>query len=139
VDTWLRLPTGNIMYYLNKEVEDVFLDRDDLGNACIKSCEEITSLRALKSGEYVLNLFVFAARGPTPANADGANLPKPVKAHIKIVKLNPTIITVFETDVFLTYMHQEMHVIRFTIVDGELTDFNHDRPTKLVTRIKKQD
>ena len=125
VDTWMRNSEGGIIYYMNKENGVLFLDRDDLGDQCISVCEEITSIRGLVEGEYVLNLNVFHAHKlgkEGGKEAAGNPLPEPLTVHVKIVQMNPTIVVVYEKDVVLTLIKEEKHVVRFNIHDGKLTE-----------------
>ena len=41
VDTWVKNPSGRLVYFGNREADNTFLDRDDLGTNCKISCYEI--------------------------------------------------------------------------------------------------
>ena len=128
VDTWLRLPNGSRVNFQNKESGVVFLERDDLGQDCksttmdgrlIDACEEITTLRGIDPGEYILALHLFSSDG---ASKSAPTTPFPVT--VKIEKLNPTVKIVWKTTVTLDTIREERDLVRFSILrDGSVTDF----------------
>lgn len=140
VDTWLQLPDGSEVNFHNKEAGIAFLERDDLGNTCdltttagkaINACEEIVVLRGVVPGEYVLALHLFSAGGST---ANGVET-TPIKVQMKIERLNPTVIIVWQGTVTLTHIRQEKGVVRFSVMEaGEVSDFNTDELPTLVYR-----
>jgi len=129
IDTWMRNPADQIIMYQNKEAGKVFLDRDDLGDSCQDTCEETTTLREMVAGEYVLNLNVYFANGVP----EGEPLKHPFLVHVKIIRLNPRAVTLWEKDIKVVRSKQEAHVVRFKIEDGLIGDFDESRPTKLMT------
>lgn len=128
VDTWMRLPNGSRVNFQNKESGVVFLERDDLGNTCdltttggrpVNACEEITVIRGVEPGEYVLALHLYSAFGSIAVAQVQA-----VTIHVKIEKLNPTVTVVWQTITTLDMVRQERDLLRFTILrDGSITDF----------------
>lgn len=137
VDTWMRLPDGTRINYHNKESGVVFLERDDLGNVCdqttqaaqkVNSCEEITVIRGVVPGEYVLALHLYSANGR--ATNDTA---PPVTAQVKIEKLNPSVLIVWQGNVVLDRIRQEKGVTRFSVEpDGQADEFSSDDLPPLV-------
>ena len=137
VDTWMRLPNGSRVNFQNKESGVVFLERDDLGNTCdqtttggrpVNACEEITAIRGVVAGEYVLALHLYSAFGST-AVATVA----PVTVHIKIEKLNPTVRVIWQTITTLDKVRAEKGVVRFTIMrDGSVGEFETDELPRLI-------
>ena len=139
IDTWVKTNQGQIVYFGNKEAGNVFLDRDDLGQECIEVCEEIVSIRSLDPGEFIINLNVFGTRQKGAIqNTTGLELNPPVPVHIKIVKMNPEIKIVWEQDVILHYVKEELPVVRFSILDKEITDIHSDQPSYLMNKIDKK-
>ena len=137
VDTWLRLPDGSRVNFQNKESGIAFLERDDLGNTCdattsggkpLNDCEEITVLRGVVIGEYVLALHLYSVDRSiqvAPVN--------PVVVRVKIEKLNPTVTIVWQTAVTLSTVREEKSVVRFTVLrDGSIKDFNGDELPRLI-------
>lgn len=128
VDTWVRLPNGTKVQYDHKESGVVFLERDDLGGDCGKTtndgipvnvCEEITVIRGAVEGEYQISLHLYSANNqtaPTPV--------APVHVRVKIEKLNPNTIIVWEAVIDLDAIRQEKKVVRFTISEpGSIGNF----------------
>lgn len=125
VDIWVQDPHGEILSYLTKEAGWLHLDRDDRGDVSdivvINGREvvhpinqEIVTIRGILSGEYVVNLYYYAARSPLP-----------LTVTVKIEKVNPTLRLVFIDQVTLTHQDQEHTVIRFTLAgDGAVTGMN---------------
>lgn len=133
IDTWVRLPDGSTVNFTNKESGVVFLDRDDLGGTCPKTCEEIVSLRGFVPGDYILNLQVYGARNSVPV-ATGSVLPAPVTVHVKIIGMNPVTETLFDADVTLSRVKEERSVVRFTVANDHLGNFETNRPISIIRR-----
>jgi len=132
VDTWIRLPDGNRVNFQNKESGIVFLERDDLGVSCEKAtahtCEEITVLRGIVPGDYVVALHLYSAEGSASPRSITPVLPK-----IKIEKLNPTVQIVWETTATLDAVRQEKRLIRFHVTEqGEINGFDDEALPSLV-------
>lgn len=137
VDTWMRLPDGSRINYHNRESGIAFLERDDLGNDCnrttsggkpVDACEEITVLRGIVPGDYVIALHLFSANlSSTPGPV------RPVQVHVKIEKLNPDVKAVWNSTVTLDTVREEKGVVRFTLDQtGEASDFETDDLPALV-------
>ena len=133
VDTWMRDPAGNVCYFRDKEIGLMHLDRDDLGEQNdkiympdgtvveFKSNQEMMTIRGIIPGEYILNVHLFAVRDPSPT-----------KVRIRIEKLNPVHLIVFQKEVILTAKWHEITVTRFTMnADGWIINFD-DLPMVLV-------
>jgi hypothetical protein len=128
VDTWTRLPNGDVVMFMNKEASIVFLERDDLGNDCksttnngapINICEEITVIRGVLPGEYQVSLHLFSVDSEAKPRAC-----IPIQINVKIEKLNPTTTIVWRKMVILDRVRQELPIVRFAMSgDGKITDF----------------
>ena len=132
VDTWLRLPDGSRVNYQNKESGIAFLERDDLGTSCEQStshtCEEVTVLRGIAPGEYVMALHLYSANGSiSPATIT------PVTPVIRIEKLNPSVRLVWQDTVSLDTIRQEKRLVRFRVTEtGEMVGFDTEVLPSLV-------
>jgi len=114
VDTWLRDPVGNLIWFRTKEKGLMHLDRDDLGSANdtyhlpdgttveYPYNQEITTIRGIIIGTWVLNVHMYKKRQPNPTNT-----------RIEMVKLNPSHQVVFVKDLMLERDGEEITVSRF--------------------------
>jgi len=124
VDTWLEDPAEKLMSFRNKEIGLMHLDRDDLGhlndnqnvpgvgNVNYPYNREITTIRGIMPGEYVLNIHMYRKEGK-----------EPVPVTVVLEKLNPTVKLIYSTTEILSVKWEEKTIIRFTLnVDGEILD-----------------
>lgn len=147
VDIWLRDPDGNIIWYGNKEAGLVNLERDDMGRRNNKilvndqevvklNNEELVSFRGFKPGEYVINVHLYSYSMNFIPN-DPVN---PLPVRITITKLNPSVSVPFVGNVSLTYVRQEVHVVRFTLdAEGNMSNIETDLPVMLRESVKGSD
>lgn len=122
VDIWARNPTGDIVYFKNKDVGLMTLGRDDTGvnDDEIKNSagqlvkdpirREVISIRAIEPGQTTVNVMLYALRDNPP-----------VTAKVLIIKLNPYSI-VAEKTVELYTIGQEITIASFVVAnDGSVT------------------
>ncbi|MDA1075443.1 MAG: hypothetical protein O3A63_11880 [Proteobacteria bacterium] len=133
VDTLVEDPQGNLVWYHNRDTALMHLDRDDRGlfqdRIVLDGVEisnpinqETVTLRALKPGEYVVNLLHYQA-----------NYKAPLAVTVKIEKLNPTVTLVYYGTVNLTGTGDEQTAARFTLdAQGEIAGTNTLRKPLLV-------
>ena len=118
VDTLVEDPQGNMVWYHNRDTGLMHLDRDDRGvfqdRVVLDGVEvsnpinqETVTVRALKSGEYVVNLLHYQS-----------NYEEALPVSVKVEKLNPTVTLVFYGTYELNGVGDEQTAVRFTI-DGE--------------------
>ncbi len=125
VDTLVEDPRGNMVWYHNRDTGLMHLDRDDRGlfqdRVVLDGIEvsnpinqETVTVRALQSGEYVVNLLHYQA-----------NYDEPLPVSVKVEKLNPSVSLVFYGTFELTGVGDEQTAVRFTIdADGNVADIN---------------
>jgi hypothetical protein len=136
VDIYVRDPEGNIMFYNNREVGFLNLERDDLGRSnnvvvvdgkevrASKFHEEIVSIRGFMAGEYVVNVHLFNSK------IGGQSVPCPIT--VTMTKFNPSINEIFKQDVVLDHEGEEKHITRFTMTeDGRITHLDKSLPVSL--------
>ena len=124
VDTWLEDPAEKLMSFRSKEVGLMHLDRDDLGHLNdtihvpgVGSINypynrEITTIRGIMPGEYVLNIHMYRKEGP-----------EHVPVTVTLEKLNPTVKLIYTTTQILRVKWEEKTIVRFTLnPDGEVID-----------------
>lgn len=135
IDTYVRDPAGNIVWYNSKEAGLVHLDRDDRGNyrdtitvngRKIENPlnQETVTVRGIIPGEYVVNIYDYVAVSPK------------VPVSVKVEKLNPTATVIFYSTIDLDHRGHEETAVRFTLdSDGSVTDVNN-RPVSLVQAVR---
>ena len=133
VDTWLEDPAGNRLHFRSKELGLMHLDRDDLGTANdvtwvngqrikYEYNQELTTIRGFIPGEWVLNLHLYNKN----------EWERPVTVSVRIDKLNPTSVTVFNKEITLNETGEEVTVTRFHMTaDGDILKWD-STPKQLV-------
>jgi len=119
IDTWIKDPQDDIVWFREKEKNLSHLDRDDLGHindtivlpdGTIIECplnQELVSIRGFIPGEWILNIHAYRHRETEPT---------PVK--VSIDKINPSFKTVFFKEITIIEQWQEETVTRFTMTSG---------------------
>lgn len=138
IDMHLLLPNKKVVNFSTKDVDYATLDRDDLGLVASNDLyvvngqlhtvfknQEITTIRAIVPGTYVVNLHVYHASSMTmyagEAIESAAKLP--YKAHVTLERLNPHVTTLIEVDVPLSREGEQVTAFQFTVnADGSVTD-----------------
>ena len=125
VDLYVEDPAGNLVWFREREAGLMHLDRDDLGlrNDLLEVGgqqvinplnQEVVSIRGIVPGEHVVNLHLYRAEGAMP-----------VRAQVKVEKLNPRVEVVFYGDVVLRQQGDERTAVRFSVrPDGGFTEVN---------------
>jgi hypothetical protein len=146
VDIWIRDPNGNVMYYQNKEVGFLNLERDDLGwknntvvvdgkKVVVPNNQEIVALRGIRPGEYVVNAHLYSIRGGDPDSTASDTQPHsvtPFDVKLRIEKLNPKVKKVFEGTSVIKNNQEEVHLVRFTVTsEGEIVNVSKELPVNL--------
>jgi hypothetical protein len=138
VDTYVKDPLGNIVWYFAKEKDLMSLDRDDRGNfhdTIVVNGEtiqnplnqETVSIRGIIPGEYVVNVYDYSSVTP-------GQLP----VEVRVEKLNPTVSVIYYGVSELTHTGDEATAVRFTLdKDGNVSDVN-SRPESLVQEIQNR-
>ena len=115
VDAIVESPQGGLVWYHNRDTGLMHLDRDDRGifadkmnvnGATISNPinQETITIRALQSGEYVVNLLQYQA-----------NYDKPLTVDVKVEKLNPEVELVYYGSHELKGVGDEQTAVRFSI------------------------
>ena len=125
VDTLVEGPQGNLVWYHNRDTGLMHLDRDDRGlfqdRVTLDGVEvsnpinqETVTVRALKPGEYVVNLLHYQS-----------NYSVPLPVTVKIEKLNPSVSLIFYGTRELMGVGDEQTAVRFTIdANGDVVGTN---------------
>lgn len=126
VDLFMRDPTGNVVYFRNRDIQLANLDRDDVGIrsdtittpsgkviVLDENWEHIT-IRRLLDGEYVVNILMFQKREAQPTTA-----------NVKVEQLNPYKL-LYVADIELFRFKQEETVLSFEVNRGKIVDHSTD-------------
>ncbi|MDG2333221.1 MAG: hypothetical protein P8Q97_03250 [Myxococcota bacterium] len=135
VDTLVEGPRGDLLWYNNRDTALMHLDRDDRGLFADRVIldgvavanpinQETVTLRALQSGEYVVNILHYKS-----------NYPDPLPVDVKVEKLNPEVSLVFYGRRNLEGAGDEQTALRFTIGPGGEVVGTNELPKKLLVRV----
>jgi hypothetical protein len=134
IDTWVQDPSGNLVWFRQRESGLMYLDRDDRGDANDAMVvngqriispfrQEVVTVRGIVPGEFTVNVQYYETR-------DG----QPVEVTVSIIKVNPRAEVVFYGQVKLTRKGDEATAARFTLLpDGKVVNIN-TLPKTLVQR-----
>jgi hypothetical protein len=136
VDTYVKDPLGNIVWYFGKEKGFLNLERDDRGSfhdtivvngVRIQNSlnQETVTMRGVVPGEYIVNVYDYN-------HVSKGNIP----VEVRVEKLNPKVSVVYYGVSNLTRSGDEATAVRFTLDDqGNVIDTN-SRPDSLVQQVK---
>jgi len=128
VDTHVRDPQGNHLYYNKREAGLMHLERDDRGKfndmsetgpdgkpIQVDKNEERAVLRGIVPGEYIVNIHMFRKADQTAT-----------KVRVSLVKLRGQDTTIVEKELVFPTQGEEQTAFRFTLkVDGSVTNINY--------------
>ncbi len=151
IDTWVRNPAGEVVWFRRREAGLMHLDRDDRGssNASIvvdgrrietKFRQEVVTLRGVVPGEYVVNAHYYESKqadkaGEPVSSAYDAKLGQPVDVTLTVVRVNPRAEVVFQGQQRLRKRGDEATLVRFSVKpDGSVAGIN-TLPAQLVQRL----
>jgi len=118
LDLWLKNQNGQRVFYRNKEVENVSLDRDTRGHISNESIgpdgvkiysgnEEIITIRAIIPGAtYQIAVSYYGC-----ASCDDP----PIDYTVKVIKVNPKLKVVFEEKKHMSNVKEVQRITTFTV------------------------
>ena len=140
VDLWIQDPAENIMFFREKEVGLMHLDRDDLGHrkdvVVINGQQitqyvnqEIATIRGFIPGEWLINAHMYRKSLTNPANV-----------NVRIDKLNPRFTTLVDKSFIMQSKGDELTVMRMTMngkgeITGQSDLFKPIAKTKLIESV----
>lgn len=139
IDTYVRDPLGDIVWYNTLEKGLMHLDRDDRGNyldeveinglkVVYPLNQETVTIRGIVPGEYTVNVYHYL--NPTR---------QPVPVTVKVEKLNPKVSVVYYDTFELKGEGDEHTAVRFSLAqDGGVHDINTIQ-TSLVRAVRGED
>ena len=134
IDTWVQDPSGNLVWFRQRESGLMYLDRDDRGDANDAMVvngqrivspfrQEVVTIRGIVPGEFTVNVQYYETRNS-----------QPVDVTVSIIKVNPRAEVVFYGQVKLNRKGDEATAARFTLLpDGKVVNIN-TLPKTLVQR-----
>ena len=134
VDTLVEGPQGKVVWYHNRDSGLMHLDRDDRGLLADRITldgkeisnpinQETVTVRALQTGEYVVNLLHYQS-----------NYQEPLPVTVKVEKLNPEVSLVYYGTRHLKGTGDEQTAVRFRLdADGNVSGTN-ELKKRLLTR-----
>ena len=139
IDTYVEDPAGDLTFFKNPAAGLIHLDRDDRGNLndtlningrTVENPlnQEITTIRAVIPGEYVVNVHYYASEDQ-----------QPVPVTVRVDKVNPTLEVIYYDTITLERKDDEKTAVRFSILgDGKVANINHV-PKSLVNKAFKRE
>jgi hypothetical protein len=143
IDTWVRNPAGDVVWFRNREAGLMYLDRDDRGESNSSIVvngrrvvspfrQEVVTIRGIVPGEYVVNAHYYESK---EGDASNPKLGQPVEVTLSVVKVNPRAEVVFNGQHQLAKRGDEATLVRFSVnADGSVGNIN-TLPAKLVERL----
>jgi len=135
IDTWVQDPSGNLVWFRQREAGLMYLDRDDRGEANDSTLvngqrivapfrQEVVTVRGIVPGEFTVNVQYYRSRNG-----------QPVQVTVSITRVNPRAEIAFHGQVTLARQGDEATAVRFTILpDGKIANVN-TLPKRLVERL----
>lgn len=134
VDAIVESPEGDLVWYHNRDTGLMHLDRDDRGifadkmnvNGALISNpinQETVTIRALQSGEYVVNLLHYQA-----------NYDEPLTVEVKVEKLNPEVELIYYGSHELEGVGDEETAVRFSVDSQKNISNVNQMPKRLLTK-----
>ncbi len=133
LDLWLETADNYIVYYQNKEVVNISLDRDSLGkasnflinkngDAVNSGNQEIIAIRAIMPGDYTAAVSYYGGHDSGGTEYTKNDSRAAIDARIELLKVNPTVRLVAAQDIHLTHVGETHNEIAFRIEsDGDVT------------------
>ena len=134
VDAIVESPEGDLVWYHNRDTGLMHLDRDDRGifadkmnvNGALISNpinQETVTIRALQSGEYVVNILHYQA-----------NYDQPLTVDVKVEKLNPEVELIYYGSHELEGVGDEETAVRFSVDSQKNISNVNQMPKRLLTK-----
>ena len=143
IDTWVRNPAGEVVWFRNREAGLMYLDRDDRGQSnntivingrrvVTPFRQEVVTIRGVVPGEYIVNAHYYESK-EEGATSD-PKIGQPVDVTLTVVKVNPRAEVVFQGQHRLAKRGDEATMVRFSVLgDGSVGGIN-TLPAHLVER-----
>ena len=140
IDLWVQGPSGESTWFRNREVDLMYLDRDDRGNSnntimvngrkVINPLrQEVVTIRSIVPGEYVVNAHYYETKD---IDSSDPRAGQPVEVSVSVVKVNPKAEVVYYGQATLEGRGKEATLARFTVTPEGGVDNVNTIPKTLV-------
>jgi hypothetical protein len=140
LDLWVQGPSGESVWFRNREVDLMYLDRDDRGNSnntimvngrkVINPLrQEVVTIRSIVPGEYVVNAHYYETKD---IDSSDPRAGQPVEVNLSVIKVNPKAEVVFYGQATLEGRGKEATLARFTVTPEGGVDNVNTIPKTLV-------
>lgn len=112
LDLWLRDPSKHVIYYGNREAQNISLDRDSRGflsnGEMHTDNREVISIRAIIPGDYLVAVGYYSGNDPDMA----------IDATLRVIKINPEYTEIITEKVHLNFIKESKNVVAFHISEN---------------------
>ena len=141
IDLWVQGPSGESVWFRNREADLMHLDRDDRGNASNTITvngkkvinplrQEVVTIRSIVPGEYVVNANYYDTKDIDTSDPRAG---KPVEATLSIIKVNPKAEVIFYGQATLEARGKEVTMARFSVTPTGGVDNINTIPKSLMS------
>jgi hypothetical protein len=145
IDLFMLTPNNKQVFFATKDVEYVTLDRDDRGaygdistnqktgeRELLKLNKEMMTIRAIRSGRYVVNAFLYSTFKQIENFSTSTALP--LKIKMTLTKLNPLVKEISSVEFLLTKVGEQRTAFIFEIdADGNIKNLVTDENEPFVS------
>jgi len=134
IDLHMRCPDSSFVNYIIRETCWASLERDSRGSVSDTAVLHGQRITNLSNREVIIMRTPYPGEWIVNVNWYGGNYPGSIPVKIEITSIEPSVKTVWETEVMLRHMKHEEHVVRFK-VDGDKSvhSFDASRPVKFLS------
>jgi hypothetical protein len=140
IDLWVQGPSGQSVWFRNREADLMHLDRDDRGNSNNTIMvngrkvvnplrQEVVTIRSIVPGEYVVNAHYYETKD---IDSSDPRAGQPVEVNLSVIKVNPKAEVVFYGQATLEGRGKEATLARFTVTPEGGVDNVNTIPKTLV-------
>ena len=141
IDLWVQGPSGQSVWFRNREADLMHLDRDDRGNSNNTIMvngnkvvnplrQEVVTIRSIVPGEYVVNANYYATKAIDPNDPLAG---QPVEVTLSIIKVNPKAEVIYYAQARLESRGKELTLARFSVTPNGGVDNINTIPKSLMT------
>ena len=141
IDLWVQGPSGQSVWFRNREADLMHLDRDDRGNSnntimvngnkVINPLrQEVVTIRSIVPGEYVVNATYYDTKD---IDSNDPLAGQPVEVTLSIIKVNPKAEVFYYGQARLESRGKELTLARFSVTPNGGVDNINTIPNSLMT------